>query len=184
MFETLVLVGAGAVFVGAGWWLSRTTDGLDDAPDEATGKPDRAGPTTAEEVPSPPGGEVWHEDTLDTDAWSAEDAVDALADATEVEVADSYERTVNHMRHSRGEPVDHPTALLVAGARSGRELAELQAWAETTGLADPTDLARLASRLAEAGVLTVEDGQLGLGEVVEAADPDPDQLVSAVTSAV
>jgi len=63
-------------------------------------------------------------------------------------------------RGPEGEELDETTVCVLAGARAGQTPEELVAWGETVEAADPEAFQERVDRLADAGLITLENGRL------------------------
>lgn len=106
---------------------------------------------------------------------------DSLANRLDEEVGTAFTGVHGALAEGRaGEPVDETLVCVLAGARAGCPADELAAWGETVGAADPERFTQQVETLAEAGLVTVEEGHLRLGEPV--ADADDKQLATVAES--
>jgi len=84
---------------------------------------------------------------------------------------------------TRGDgSLDETTVCVLAGARAGHSPEELVAWAETVGAGDAETFHDRVDRLAEAGLVTVEDGRLRPHPSV--ADTNRKQMATVAESAL
>jgi hypothetical protein len=107
---------------------------------------------------------------------------DSLSNRLSGEVGSEFTGIHGALSEARGsaDSVDETTVCVLAAARAGSSTAELTAWSETVGAADEERVQSQVDELTAAGLVTVEDGDLGLGAPV--ADADDKQLATVAES--
>lgn len=114
------------------------------------------------------------------DPESLAELTDSVAESLGDPTADEFEALYDAMRTARadGPGPDVVTVALVAAARTGMDVATVEYWAATNGVASPATVANRRDELADAGVLKADRFDLARPELADAPAAD----VASVTT--
>lgn len=107
------------------------------------------------------------------DSRTVSDLVESLAATVGEPTADEFEALYAAMRTARGDAGPDVVAVaLVAAARADADVATVEYWAATNGIASPATVATRRDELASAGVLAADRFELARPELADAPADD------------